>query len=112
MSSLTLALGLSMHLGFEGNYNQIHPHVKYQEDWKIAGAYYNSMDRMSLYVGYRYEYKDFGAEFAIVTGYDELNDVVPMIRATYKNFFIAPAAEDVNGNIEPGILIGFEYDFR
>ena len=65
MSSLTLALGLSMHLGFEGNYNQIHPHVKYQEDWKIAGAYYNSMDRMSLYVGYRYEYKDFGAEFAV-----------------------------------------------
>ena len=112
MSSLSLALGLSMHLGFEGDYNQIHPHVKYQEDWKIAGAYYNSMDRMSLYAGYRYEYKDFGAEFALVTGYDEIHDVVPMIRGTYKNFFIAPGAEDVNGNIEPGIVIGFEYDFR
>jgi hypothetical protein len=109
MSSLALAIGLSAHLGMQGDYNPVHPHVRWQDDWKIAGAYYNSMDRMSLYAGYRYEYKDFGAEFAIVTGYDELNDVVPMIRATYKNFFIAPAAEDFNDNIEPGIVIGFEY---
>ena len=109
MSSLALAIGLSAHLGMQGDYNPVHPHMRWQDDWKIAGAYYNSMDRMSLYAGYRYEYKDFGAEFAIVTGYDELNDVVPMIRATYKNFFIAPAAEDFNGNIEPGVVIGFEY---
>ena len=109
MSNLTLALGLSMHLCLEGDYNSVHPHVRWQDDWKIAGAYYNSMDRMSLYAGYRYEYKDFGTELGIVTGYDELNDVVPMIRATYKSFFIAPSAEDFNGNIEPGIVIGIEY---
>ena len=109
MSSLALAIGLSAHLGMQGDYNPVHPHVRWQDDWKIAGAYYNSMDRMSLYAGYRYEYKDFGAEIGISTGYDELNDVVPFMRATYKNFFIAPAAEDFNGNIEPGIVIGFEY---
>ena len=109
MSSIALALGLSMHLGFEGDYNQIHPHVRWEDEGKIVGSYYNSMDRMSLYAGYRYEYKDFGAEFAIVSGYNEIGDVVPMIRGTYKQFFIAPAAEDVNGNIEPGIVIGFEY---
>ena len=112
MSSLALAIGLSAHLGMQGDYNPVHPHVRWQDDWKIAGAYYNSMDRMSLYAGYRYEYKDFGAEFAIVSGYKEIGDIVPMLRGTYKNYFIAPAAEDVNGNIEPGILIGFEYDFR
>ena len=109
MSSLAFAIGLSLHVGLEGDYNQIHPHVRYQDDWKIAGAYYNSMDRTSLYAGYRYEYKDFGAEFALVTGYDEIHDVVPFMRGTYKNVFIAPAAEDVNGNLEFGILIGFEY---
>ena len=51
MSNIALALGLSMHLGLEGDYNQIHPHVRWEDDGKIAGAYYNSMDRMSLYAG-------------------------------------------------------------
>ena len=33
----------------------------------MAGAYYNSVENISTYAGYRWEYEDFGLEAAVVT---------------------------------------------
>jgi|TARA_B100000073_G_C23559247_1_gene503392 hypothetical protein len=101
---IELALGLSLHLGLMNDYNEIHPHIRYIEQGYMAGAYYNSVEDISTYVGYRFEHEDFGLEIAGVTGYPEA-DVVPYVRATYKNVFIAPALEDDRA----GIVIGYEF---
>jgi len=103
---IELALGLSLHLGLNNNYNEIHPHVRWSEQGYIAGAYYNSVRNISTYAGYRWEYNDFGLEGAAVTGYPEA-DVIPYVRATYKDFFVAPALED--GTV--GAVIGYELKF-
>lgn len=101
---IELALGLSLHLGLEDDYNEIHPHIRYQEERFIGGAYYNSLEKVSTYIGYRIEFGDYGLEIAGVTGYPEA-DVVPYVRGTYKNVFIAPALEDD----KTGIVIGYEF---
>jgi len=44
LTALTLALGVSAHLGLDNQYNAIHPHVRYRNEQFIAGAYYNSED--------------------------------------------------------------------
>ena len=116
---LIWALALSTHMGLERDYNGIHPHVRLYEDGAIAGAYYNSVDRISFYGGYRLEPTDrLGVEFSIVTGYPAFGELAPMVRGTYDindnvRMFAAPAAESYGtdkGNI--GAVIGIEFQIK
>ena len=106
MGPFTIALGLSLHLGFENEYNSIHPHIRYNNENFIAGAYYNSEYTLSTYIGKRWEYNDFGLEAGAVTGY--YDTVIPYARATYKDFFAAPASE--RGE-RIGIVLGYEVKY-
>ena len=105
MDPLTFALGVSLHLGFEKEYNAIHPHVRYQNERFIAGAYYNSIDQVSLYAGQEYKYNDIGLEVAAVSGYSKQDPqkLLPYFRVTYKDYFFVP---DFIG--DSGIVIGYE----
>jgi hypothetical protein len=102
---IEFALALSLHIGLEGDYNGIHPHIRYNNQDYIAGAYYNSMNRVSFYAGKRWEHNQFGFELGAVIGYDEIMPVAPYARATYNNLFIAPAAEPDN----VGVVVGYEF---
>ena len=113
---LILALAISTHLGMEGDYNSIHPHVRFVEDGGIAGAYYNSMERISLYAGQRLEFGDAGLELALVTGYDEFMPIAPYIRGTYDlgntRVFVSPTGEVWDDETNIGIVFGIEYKFK
>lgn len=102
---IELALGISMHLGLEGDYNELHPHVRWN-NWNdyIAGAYYNSESAVSVYFGHRWEQNKLGLEVAIVSGYS-YDDVIPYARVTYDNWYIAPALE---GDTQ-GVVFGYEF---
>ena len=102
---IEFALALSLHLGLEGDYNGVHPHIRYNEQNYIAGVYYNSINNVSVYAGKRWEYNDFGLEAGAVTGYDNIAPVIPYARITYNNLFIAPGVEPDN----VGIVIGYEF---
>tara|TARA_R110000822_G_scaffold100807_3_gene226744 strand:+ start:5176 stop:5496 length:321 start_codon:yes stop_codon:yes gene_type:complete len=106
MDAITISLALSLHLGSSNNYNETHPHIRYNNNNTIAGMYYNSESRISTYVGKRYESGEIGFEIGAVTGYDYAA-IVPYARATYKNLFIAPLIETDN----VGAVIGFELFF-
>ena len=106
MDPFTIALGLSLHLGFENEYNSIHPHIRYNNENFIAGAYYNSEHNLSTYIGKRWEYNDFGLEAGAVTGY--YDTVIPYARATYKDFFAAPGVENER---TVGIVLGYEVKY-
>ena len=113
---LIWAIAVSTHLGMEGDYNSIHPHVRFLEDGAIAGAYYNSMERISVYAGHRIESGNAGLELALVTGYEEINEIAPYIRGTYDlgnvRGFVAPTAEEWNGETNIGVVFGIEYQFK
>ena len=101
MSCLSLMLAISMHIGLEGDYNNIHPHARCQVDSMISGVYYNSEEKVSAYIGLEHE----GWEVGLVTGYTYA-DVVPMIRYKKNNWFITPAIES---NGRKGLVIGLEF---
>jgi len=109
MESLSVGIALSLHVGFNDDYNPIHPYVKYDNEGVIAGAYYNSINQISMYAGKRFEFNDYGLEAAIATGYSKSNplSLTPHIRATYKNYFFIP---DFAGS-DTGIVIGTELEF-
>ena len=113
MEQFIWALGLSLHMGLEDSYNGIHPHVRFYEDGAIAGAYYNSLENISFYGGYRLEHGDAGVEVALVTGYPSFGPISPQVRGTYDfsdnvRAFASPAIETNN----TGVVIGLEFQFK
>ena len=106
MSCLSFMLAVSMHIGLEGDYNNIHPHVRCTSNNLIKGVYYNSEDRISTYIGKEFELdKYWKLELGLVTGYTS-EDILPMIRYKASTLFISPAFEK-NGN--KGIVLGLEF---
>ena len=104
---LSLSLGLSLHLGFDDHYNSVHPHIRFEHENFIAGAYYNSLENLSVYAGHRQEINNFGFEAALVTGYKN-GSLTPYIRGTYDvgktRIFVAPGIESKN----IGVVFGLE----
>jgi hypothetical protein len=110
LEALTISLGFSIHAGFDGGYNNFHPHIRYEHQQFIAGTYYNSIEDISFYGGYRQEKGNFGIELAAVTGYDYA--ITPYIRGTYDTgklrFYAAPGVE--NDNV--GVVFGLEIPLK
>ena len=110
---ILLGLAVSQHLNFQQDYNEIHPHIRLEHDGYIAGAYYNSVEEISPYAGYRFEHNGLGLEVGIVGGYPAFGVAVPYLRGTYDltdniRAFAAPSGE-VNGNTtDIGIVAGVE----
>lgn len=116
MESVILSLGLSLHAGLAGDYNSVHPHVRYQDDGTIAGAYYNSVERVSFYAGHRLEKGDAGIELALVTGYPAFGPVAPFVRGTYDigntRVFMSPTYEEYDNNNNVGVVFGVEFSLN
>ena len=100
---------MSMHIGLDNSYNNIHPHARYQIDNTITGAFYNSESNISLYAGKEYALDRFvNLEIGLTTGYSG-GDIVPFMRYTDRGWFVSPAYEYDENNI--GIVIGYEFNF-
>jgi hypothetical protein len=111
LEALTISLGLSTHIGFDEKYNSFHPHIRYTNEKIITGAYYNSLENLSVYAGYRQEKDNFGFEAAIVTGYNN-GSLTPYIRGTYDigkmRMFVAPGIESK----DIGVVLGIEFQLK
>ena len=101
MSCLSFLFAVSMHIGLENKYNNLHPQIRCTKDKTIYGGFYNSEKNASLFYGKKYK----NIEYGLVTGYSGGN-ILPMIRYKKNNFFVAPAYE-VSGNY--GFVIGVEF---
>lgn len=81
--------------------NSIHPGVGVNCDGAKIGAYYNSIDNVSIYAGYEFEINDnISVEVGGVTGYEYT--VVPMLKLNYNNFFAMPTKN--------GAVIGIQFN--
>ena len=104
---LSFLLAMSIHLGFEDQFNPIHPHVKCTTNNYITGVYYNSSNNISVYIGKEFRTgPNHSVELALVTGY--VNTITPMVRYKMDKLFISPGMDD-KGNA--GIVMGVELKF-
>jgi hypothetical protein len=108
-----LGMALSAHMGLNGEYNELHPHFRLENESFVGGLYYNSMERATFYGGYNHKIDNFFIEGGLATGYDEVSPIVPYARAGFNfkdiNVFLAPVAEEWNNDINYGAVIGVEY---
>ena len=107
MNCFSLLVALSLHIGLEGDYNNIHPHVRCDINNNIiAGAYYNSEENISFYVGKKIPIYNVELEVGLVTGYSGA-DIAPMLLVKKGNWFMSPAYETTSNNV--GLVFGYEF---
>lgn len=114
---LLLSLAFSTHLGLNGDYNEIHPHLRFEDKQYIAGMYYNSEQYVSFYAGKVYEIGTVDIELGLVTGYSAIGVISPMARITYSvddshQLFIAPVVEKFNNDTNIGLVLGYEFKIK
>lgn len=103
-------LALSTHLGFSGDYNSIHPHVRYTSDNSyIAGVYYNSDYRPSVYAGQEFKFDAATVEFGAATGYGSI-PLAPFVRVKKGNWWAAPGYNIIHNQV--GVVVGYEITFK
>lgn len=115
MNCLALLLSFTMHLGVNGDYNNIHPHLQCEKDSLIVGTYYNSEKDISYYFGKNYNFNDWELDLALVSGYHD-KKIQPMIRLKSDGWYIIPMYETYyNSNrteVNYGFVIGYEIQIR
>lgn len=105
---LELYLAFTLHLATPNSYNEVHPHIRYEEDRFITGLYLNSVSKPSAYAGVRIGNRVW-TEVGLVTGYP-MATVVPLMRSGVDvtpraSAFAAPLYDDDGA----GVLVGIEY---
>lgn len=114
---ILLSLAFSAHLGLNGEYNEIHPHVRFEDKQYIGGVYYNSEENLSLYVGRLYDFGKIDLEMGLVTGYSAIGDLAPMARITYSmsdrhSVYASPVVEKFNNDTSVGLVVGYEFKLK
>lgn len=109
---ILIGLALSLHLGLQEKYNNLHPQIRLQYQDIISGIYYNSEDKLSVYAGLEFKKGLWSHELGIVSGYD--SELQPFVRTTYAildntKLFVAPAIENVDGKQSVGVVLGIEF---
>lgn len=110
--TLSLCFALSAHLSLPGDWNEVHPCLRYENEAFIAGAFLNSEDWISAYAGLELQRGPVFAEIGVVTGYSGA-DVLPFLRVGVDldngvRVFAAPAY----ANGETGAVLGVEFTFQ
>lgn len=110
-----LSVALSMHLGTEGNFNEVHPHFRVKNNHIISGLYINSDNNPAAYFGVNLEKNKFYVDLGGTLAPGEKTPIKPWLRAGYKfnnhiNIFTAPVLErEDNNNLNSGGLIAIEF---
>ena len=109
--SYLLGVALSAHIGISHDLNEIHPMVKLECAEIVTGAYLNSYNDLSAFIGYSYDVSEnLKIEAGIVAGYDYYpsSKVLPYTRAIYKDrLFIAPIYDEDNKSL--ALLAGAQF---
>lgn len=106
--NILYGLALSAHMGFNGEYNAIHPHVRLEKDSYATGLYWNSEENLSTYLSYSFKMDKYFLEIGAVSGYSETN---PLVRAGIEvenfNLFVTPGFERRNDGLK--LVFGVEF---
>ena len=106
---LSTCLAFSLHL-MQGDFNAVHPCIRYEHGGWAVGAFLNSEWRLSLVAGHEWQSGPWWIEAGIATGYSA--PIVPVLRGGYDlgtaRLFVAPAA---TADLEPGLVLGVEFTF-
>ena len=107
MGCLQLIMAVSVHIGYWGSYYSLHPDLRCTTQNTIAGAYYNSGRRVSVYAARKVAMGDGFLEIGLSSGYGD--EAVPMLRYRKGNIFIVPSYQGSKKKKVYGLFLGWQF---
>ena len=107
MSCLQIRMSVSIHLNSWGNYYSLHLNLRCTVQKTIAGAYYTSGGRLSLYAGKEVAIGEGFLEIGLASGYGEKATL--MLRYRKGNVFIVPAWQEAKKESVYGVVLGGQF---
>ena len=113
---LTFGVAVTKHVGLDLDYNEIHPHIRYENGSFATGVYYNSESNISVYGAAIFDVTERASvELGVVSGYAS-TDVLPFAKINYElndnlKAFVAPCVEVINDDLKVGGVAGVEVKF-
>jgi len=107
MGCLQLIMAVSVHIGYWGSYYSLHPDLRCTTQNTIAGAYYNSGRRVSVYAARKVAMGDGFLEIGLSSGYGD--EAVPMLRYRKGNIFIVLAYQGSKKKKVYGLFLGWQF---
>ena len=107
MGCLQLIMAVSVHIGYCGSYYSLHPDLRCTTQNTIAGAYYNSGRRVSVYAARKVAMGDGFLEIGLSSGYGD--EAVPMLRYRKGNISIVPVYQGSKKEKVYGLFLGWQF---
>lgn len=106
---IVLSMILTSHIGWEGNFNDVHPMISYEGNGYSIGAFRNSLNHTSAFVSKTTRFDDFSVQYGVANNYN--HRVVPMLVfrkpvADHVNFVFVPSYDTTKKT--PAAVIGLE----
>ena len=107
MGCLQLMMAGSVHIAYWCSYYSLHPDLRCTTQNTIAGAYYNSGRRVSVYAARKVAMGDGFLEIGLSSGYGD--EAVPMLRYRKGNIFIVPAYQGSKKEKVYGLFLSWQF---
>ena len=106
---IVLSMVLTSHIGWTGNFNDIHPTISYEYNSYSVGVFRNSLNHNSLFVSKTDNFDGFSIQYGLANNYNK--KTIPMVIfrkpiVNHVNAMFMPSYDPVKGN--PTAVIGLE----
>lgn len=106
---IVLSMVLTSHIGWTGNFNDIHPSIAYEYNSYSVGLFRNSLNRTSLFVSKTSKFDDVSVQYGLANNYN--GKVIPMIIVKkpivdHVNAVFMPSYDTAKGNA--AAVVGIE----
>ena len=112
IEGLILSVALTSHIGWTGNFNDIHPTIAYEYNSYVVGAFRNSLYRTSLFASKIDRFDSFSVQYGIANNYE--NKVTPMLILRkpvidHVNFMLVPSYDKTTKTA--AMVLGLEFNY-
>ena len=109
---IVLSMVITSHIGWTGNFNDVHPTIAYERNGYSVGLFRNSLNHTSLFVSKTDKFDGFSVEYGLANNYE--GKVVPMLILRKKlvdniNLMVVPSYNKTTK--QPATVLGVEFRY-
>lgn len=109
---IVLSMILTSHIGWNGQFNDIHPNISYERNGYGVGVFRNSLNHTSFYVSKIEKFDGFSVQYGVANNYN--SKTIPMLIfrkpiVDHINVMFMPSYDPNKGN--PTAVLGIEVKY-
>lgn len=107
---IVLSMILTSHIGWTGNFNDVHPTIAYERSGYSVGIFRNSLNHTSLFASKIDKFENFSVQYGLASNYE--GKTIPMLILKkpvmdHVNMMVVPSYDKTTK--QPAMVVGIEF---